>query len=162
MLQVAGEVRLEATWMELGSECGKGIFVLRRTWTILGRAEVPLPETASKRRSNREIFWLLTPQWPAKPMVNQWLNTQGSGTNCREKVTKSLTRAHHEILELFKAQKIPKMAHETAAVWDWSVISYSKESTEYPNYVGNYTGHLPYLVQSGTETARGQDTFLLL
>lgn len=65
-------------------------------------------------------------------------------------------------LELFKAQKIPRMAHETAAVWDWSVISYSKESTEYPNYVENYTGHLPYLVQSGTEIARGQDTFLLL
>lgn len=54
------------------------------------------------------------------------------------------------------------MAHETAAVWDWSVISYSKESTEYPNYVENYTGHLPYLVQSGTEIARGQDTFLIL
>lgn len=51
------------------------------------------------------------------------------------------------------------MAHETAAVWDWSVISYSKESTEYPNYIENYTGHFPCLVQSGTEIARGQDTF---
>lgn len=102
--------------------------------------------TAPKRRSNREIFCLLTPQCPAKPVVNHWLNTKSSGTNFREKVGKSLTRAHHKRLKLFKAQKIPRMAHETAAVWDWSVISYSKESTEYPNYVENYTGHLPYLV----------------
>lgn len=43
MLTAAGGVRLEATWLGLGSECGKGIFVLRRTCTILGRAEVPLP-----------------------------------------------------------------------------------------------------------------------
>lgn len=45
------------------------------------------------------------------------------------------------------------MAHETAAVWDCSFISYSKESTEYPTYVENYMGHLPYLVQSCTDVA---------
>lgn len=71
------------------------------------------------------------------------------------------TRAQHKALELFKAWKIARTAHETAAVWDWSFISHSKESTEYPTYVENYTGHLPYLVQRCTDITRGQDTFIL-
>lgn len=116
---------------------------------------------APGRRSDREILWLPTPRCPANPVVNHWSNTWASGTTSREKVGKAPTRAWHEALELFKAWKIPRTAHETAAVWDWSFISYSKESTEYPTYVENYTGHLPYLVQSCIEVARGQDTFIL-
>lgn len=135
--------------MGLGGESRNGSLVLRRTHAALGRAEVPLQENLHPREG---AVWkscdphpqTTIPHRPLRQHLSFW---RSAGRTSGEKMGKVWSKSSHQNTR-WSSGVIQSVENTKNCPWNGSCsglafISHSKESTEYPIYVENYTGHLP-------------------